>query len=157
MRKSPLMCATLVLSISMTAACGASRSTPRRPAHTSSPSGAMEIPRTELNLLREHVPSAYDLIRRLRPTMLISRDPSLSYDPTRQLSPDAPGVSLYVDGVHVGGLEILSSIPARSITSIRRISAATASTQFGAGLSAGAIVITTEAPSARPSDRLYSP
>ena len=145
MQRSPLICATLVVSISMTAACGASRS-PQQSAHLGSPWGEMEIPRTELNLVREHVTSAYDLIRRLRPAMLISRDPSVSADRRQQLSPDAPGVSLYIDGVHVGGLDILSTIPARSVTSIRRISAATASTQFGAGLSAGAIVITTEAP-----------
>ena len=52
----------------------------------------MEIPRTELNLVREHVTSAYDLIRRLRPAMLISRDPSVSADRRQQLSPDAPGL-----------------------------------------------------------------
>ena len=150
MQRSPLMCATLVLSISITAACGASRSSQRRAAHTISPSGAMEIPRTELNSLREHVTSAYDLIRRLRPAMLSSRE-SVSPDRTHQLSPDAPGVSLYIDGVHVGGLDMLSTIPARSITSIRRISSATASAQFGAGLFAGAIIITTEAPSSRTS------
>ena len=87
MQRSPLMCATLVLSISITAACGASRSSQRRAAHTISPSGAMEIPRTELNSLREHVTSAYDLIRRLRPAMLSSRE-SVSPDRTHQLSPD---------------------------------------------------------------------
>jgi hypothetical protein len=151
MQRSPLTCATLVLSISITAACGASQSQQRRPAHTGSPSGAMEIPQTELNSLREHATSAYDLIRRLRPAMLSSRDPSVSSDRTQQLSPHAPGVSLYIDGIHVGGLDILSTIPALSITSIRRISSATASAQFGAGLSAGAIVITTEAPSSRTS------
>ena len=145
MQRSRLICATLLLSIWMTAACGASRS-PQRPPQSGSPSGAMEISRTELNLLREHVTSAYDLIRRLRPAMLNSRDPRANSDRTQQLSPNAPGVSLYVDGVHVGGLEILSTIPAQSITSIRRISSATASTQFGVGLSAGAIVISTEAP-----------
>ena len=145
MQRSRLIYATLSLSIWMAAACGASRS-PQRSAHPGSPSGAMEIPRTELNLLREQVTTAYDLIRRLRPAMLSSRDPRVISDRSQQLSPDAPGVSLYIDGMHVGGLELLSTIPARSITSIRRISSATASTQFGAGLSAGAIVITTEAP-----------
>jgi hypothetical protein len=110
----------------------------------------MEIAQTEIDSLREGVTSAYDLIRRLRPTMLSSRDPRLSAAPTRELSPETSGVGVYLDGVYVGGLDLLSSIPARSITSIRRISSATASTQFGAGLSAGAIVITTEVPSSRP-------
>jgi hypothetical protein len=149
MRKSPLVCVTIAFSISMIVSCRTSRSDERRPVHTISPSGTMEIQRTELNSASGQATSAYDLIRRLRPAMLTSRDPSVSSGRTQHLSPDAPGVSLYIDGVHVGGLDVLSSIPSRSITSIRRISAATASAQFGAGLSAGAIVITTEASSSR--------
>jgi hypothetical protein len=151
MRKHPLVCVTIALSISMTVACRTSRSEERRLDHAISLSGAgaMEIARTELNSVRGQATNAYDLIRRLRPAMLTSRDPSVSSSRTQHLSPDAPGVSLYVDGMHVGGLDVLSSIPARSITSIRRISASTASAQFGAGLSAGAIVITTEASSSR--------
>jgi hypothetical protein len=150
MRKSPLMCATLALSISISAACSASRSTHHRSARASSPSGSMEISRTELNSLREHVTSAYDLIKRLRPAMLRSRDPGISSsDRMQQLSPQAPGMSLYIDGMHVGGLEVLATIPAQSVTAIKRISPATASAQFGAGLTAGAIVVTTEAPASR--------
>ena len=150
MQRSRLMRATLLLSISMTTACGASRSPQRRSAHTRSPSVAMEIPRTELDSLRERVTSAYDLIRRLRPAMLSSRDPRLSSGATQESSSDAFGVSVYLDGTYVGGLGVLSSIAARSVTSIRRISSATASAQFGSGLSAGAIVITTAIPSRHP-------
>lgn len=150
MHRSSLMHATLLLSISMTTACGASRSPPQRSAHTSSPSVAMEIRRTELDSLRERVTNAYDLIKRLRPAMLSSRDARLSGGSAQELSPESSGVSVYVDGAFVGGLGVLSSIAARSVTSIRRISSATASAQFGSGLSAGAIVITTAIPSQRP-------
>jgi hypothetical protein len=106
----------------------------------------MEIPRAEIDSLRARVTNAYDLIRRLRPTMLSSRDARpTSSSPT--FSPHASGVAVYVDGMYVGGLDLLPSISAQSIMSIRRISSATAAAQFGPGLSAGAIVITTDVPS----------
>jgi hypothetical protein len=112
-----------------------------------SASVAMEIRPAEIDALRERVSSVYDLIRRLRPAMLNSRDPSASPMEAPYAPLAAPGMTVYVDGVYVGGLEALSTISARAVTSIRRISSATASAQFGAGLSAGAIVITTDVPS----------
>jgi hypothetical protein len=130
-------------------ACGAFRSDPRRSGHTMPASVAMEIVRSEIDSLRPRVPTAYDLIRRLRPAMLNSRDPRASSMQTAGGSTETSRVSVYVDGLYVGGLEVLSTIPARSVTSIRRISSATASADFGSGLSGGAIVVTTDVPTPR--------
>jgi hypothetical protein len=58
---------------------------------------------------------------------------------------DALEVSVYVDELYVGSLQVLSSIPARSIVAIRRMSLATAPTRYGQGLAAGTIIITTSA------------
>lgn len=149
MRTSSLSHVTLVLTMAMANACGATRPPEGRSTQVLSPSVgavAMEIPPKEISSLRAQVTSAYDLIRRLRPTMLASRDPSVSADPTRAISPTTTGVIVYVDGVYIGGLDVLSSIAARSIISIKRISPASASVQFGTALSAGAIIITTQIP-----------
>lgn len=67
----------------------------------------MEIPRAEIDSLRTRVTNAYDLIRRLRPTMPSSRDAQ----PTslaRLRSPHTSGVAVYVDGMYVGGLDLLT-------------------------------------------------
>ena len=108
--------------------------------------GGAEIPRSELLATRERVVSAYELVRRLRPEMLNSRtqkeeESDLAQRPPRSGSSD---VAVYVDDVYVGGLESLSLIAARSVASVRRISPATASARFGAQISAGAILITTD-------------
>jgi hypothetical protein len=137
----------LILVAPTSVGCGVRRSGDWRADPAMSPSVAMEIRQAEIDALRERVSSVYDLIRRLRPAMLNSRDPSASPMEAPYAPLAAPGMTVYVDGVYVGGLEALSTISARAVTSIRRISSATASAQFGAGLSAGAIVITTDVPS----------
>jgi hypothetical protein len=52
-------------------------------------------------------------------------------------------VSVYVDGLHVGGLRALTLVPARSVLTIHRLSAATAGSQYGSAPPGGVIVITT--------------
>ena len=68
----------LILVAPTSVGCGVPRSGDRRAQPEMSASVAMEIRPAEIDALRERVSSVYDLIRRLRPAMLNSRDPSAS-------------------------------------------------------------------------------
>lgn len=127
-------------------ACGC---TSRRPASPAPPSAiSAEISRAQIDSVRDRVGTALELIRLVRPSMLVSREthavPLRSSGGTPRTD-DALDVTVYVDELYVGNLEVLSSIPARSIVAIRRMSLATAPTRYGQGLAAGTIVITTSA------------
>lgn len=52
-------------------------------------------------------------------------------------------VTTYLDGVRVGGPSILASLPTETVLEVRHLSAIEATTRYGAGHSAGAILVTT--------------
>lgn len=81
---------------------------------------------------------AYEVTRLLRPGWLAGRGPL-------SLRPDvSPFPAVYVDDQRMGGLEWLRTIPAESVTEIRFVSAADATTRWGRGNAAGVILVTTK-------------
>jgi hypothetical protein len=97
----------------------------------------------ELDSLRARYRNPYELIRAVRPGMLISRDfrpPVSRPDATRS---EPIGVKVFVDDVYLGGIETLTTIPLRSIVFIQRMTPADATIRYGSGMTGGVIAITT--------------
>jgi hypothetical protein len=80
--------------------------------------------------------SARQVIERLRPRYLRVRGPSSINNA------DADRIVVYVDGNRMGGVEVLDQIQADDIAEIRYLGAPDATSRYGTGHSAGAIVIT---------------
>ena len=92
-----------------------------------------EIESTSLELL-------YDVIERLRPSMLRARGQ------TSRLSSGAETstIKVYHNGTLMGDLSSLRSIQSSSVKQVEFLSSSDATTRFGTGNAAGAIVITSK-------------
>lgn len=81
------------------------------------------------------VPTAYDVVARLRPNWLRGRG-----SPTLRSGPVLPVV--YVAGVRQGSVETLRNLSRTGVTRLRFIDATTATTRWGSGHSGGVIEVT---------------
>ncbi|MBA3891048.1 MAG: hypothetical protein H0X64_11005 [Gemmatimonadaceae bacterium] len=90
---------------------------------------------TAVELATQAGVTARQAIERLRPRFLRVRGPSTIN------APDADRIVVYVDNSRMGGVEVLNQIRADDITEIRYMSAPDATSRYGTGHSAGAIVI----------------
>ena len=102
----------------------------------SSGGAVQSVPRTQRDVIStaeiaaaSDVPTAYDLVQRLRPTMLQSRGGRSSYP------------VVYMDNVQFGGLDALRQVRSEQIKEIRFISAADATTRWGTNHDGGVILI----------------
>jgi hypothetical protein len=119
---------------------------PSGPAHPARPgTNPDEISRAEVDAGDWPGGTAYDLIRALRPRMLIARGVStrLVARPGGSAPLMTRGIKVYLDGVPVGGVETLTSIPATTVQDVRWLSAVDATTRYGTGNADGAIVVRT--------------
>ena len=106
---------------------------------------ASSISRSEIDVLMRDYRSAYELIRKARPGLLVSHEVRLPY-PTREGAPmDPSGMKVFVNDVYAGGIDALTTIPSRSIVFVQRLSPSDATTRYGSGMTAGVIAITTSA------------
>ena len=126
-RRSLVVCALLTV-----AACAG--------AGKRSPDAARPRTRTDLitpvEIQSAQWASAYDLVNNLRPQWLRSRGP----DTIR----GRPGeVQVVLDGVRLGGVGALRSLPASGISFLQFYDGITAAARWGAGFGNGAIYITT--------------
>ena len=101
-----------------------------------------EIPSTEIESQRTRFATAYDIVRALRPNMLVSHDVSRGPQPRMGVWQSRHGIKVYLDGLPYGGLEALAMIPATSVSAMRWLSAVDATTVYGTGNTAGAILVT---------------
>jgi hypothetical protein len=99
---------------------------------TAAPSPSRDII-GEAEIDRMHASTAYDLVQRLRPTFLTW---------TRSVTPYERRL-VFVDGLQMGGLDVLETIPAVSVHEIRLLSGIEAAGHYGTTNSAGAILVTT--------------
>lgn len=103
-----------------------------------------EITKKEIQTVLSQASSAYDIVKVLRPTMLLRRAVT-GVEPTPVLmANELPGVHVHVDDSHVGPIDLLSTIPADVVTSIHWLSASEASTKYGNGHTAGVIAVVTQ-------------
>ena len=101
------------------------------------------IASTDIDPIRGGVDNAYDVVRLLRPFMLVVRDGSQLQVPTRSGPNDSRAVRVYIDDVSVGGIEMLHNVPKDAIVNVQWLSAIDATTRYGRGHMAGVIAVTT--------------
>lgn len=102
-----------------------------------------EISSEEIDAERARFATAYELVRTLRPSMLLTRGPTSPTKSSGLPMPARRGIKVYLDGVDFGGVESLTTIPAESVLTVRTLSGLDATTRFGTGNAEGAIMITT--------------
>lgn len=81
--------------------------------------------------------SAFEAVRRLRPTWLSTRGQSALVDPERE------NVRVYLDNVAYGDVTSLKGIPVRTVGSMRHLDGHEATLLFGEGNAEGAILVNT--------------
>lgn len=96
----------------------------------------LRITAEEIALLPE-VGDAYDAIQRLRPRFLQTRGIN------RLVTSDVPQPIVYLDEVKRGQIDFLRTVPVRNIGEIRYLRGVDATTRWGIGHEAGAIMIYT--------------
>jgi len=102
-----------------------------------------EISQTEIeSQIAWRTTSLYEIVRAVRPRMLIARNPALggmrSSIPTRG---SVDGIKVYLDGTLLGGVEALKTIPTGSVSTVRHLSAIEATARLGTGHTDGAIIV----------------
>jgi hypothetical protein len=93
---------------------------------------------TAPELVNSGAAHAHEAVQRLGPDYLRTRGPSSVLNPT------AMGPAVFVDGVFLGGLDVLADIPIGELARIKYFSAWDATTRFGAGYANGVIELTTK-------------
>lgn len=128
---------TLVPVLLLTLACSQATSAPAdgtAPAPRIVRGSANLILNAEVEAAGNDVNNAYELIERLRPTMLRPRNLSGG-------SGAEYGIVAYVDDVRLGDLDQLKTVMRATVHEIRYISASDATTRWGTGLSNGVIQV----------------
>jgi len=95
---------------------------------------------TAEEIAKSGVNNAYDAVKSLRPAWLRTRG-AISTQPD---SPGSGGIQVYLDGVHLGGIDELDNVVAERVQEMRYLSANDATTKYGTGHTQGAIEITTK-------------
>ena len=96
-------------------------------------------PITAAEIARINAASAYDAVKRLRANFLQSRGVGSFVHAARSAYP-----VVFVDGMEVGTLFELRSIPAQDVLEIRLLSSGEATFRYGQGYTAGIIHVTTK-------------
>ena len=116
--------------------------TPPRPA-TRSAGQRGEITQTDIEPLLSEASSAYDIVKVLRPAMLLNRTVTGVEQKARVVANELPGLHVHIDDSRVGPVEMLRTIPAQAVSSIRWLSPSDASTTYGNGHTSGVIAVAT--------------
>ena len=115
---------------------------PSASARARQPKNLYEIGQTEIEAESIRGGSAYDLVSRLRPSMLVSHARPAGPQSRSQTWEANSSIKVYLDGFRYGGVESLATIPASNVVEVRWLSAMDATTRFGTGNTAGAIAVT---------------
>jgi hypothetical protein len=110
---------------------------------------ANEIPWVEIEPNLWRLTTAGDIVRALRPSMLVPRDAGALHQVANPGTVDGRGIDVYVDDLWIGGREILEQIPALDVLNVRRLSSSEATLRYGTGHPNGVIVVTTHRNAAR--------
>lgn len=131
MSSAPCFRTPVFVSLALTLACGSTQATTRGRTMFAGQSRAVL---TEGEIGGASARTALDVIRRLRPEYLaFTRRNGLGDE-----------VAVYVDGIRLGTVEALGNISATNVREVRRLDARDATTRFGTGHTAGAILILTK-------------
>ena len=100
---------------------------------------SMRDPITAADIARINAASAYDAVVKLRANFLQHRGVNSFMQPVASTRP-----VVFVDGMEVGTLFELRSIPARDVSEIRFLTSSEATYRYGQGYLAGVIHVTTK-------------
>ena len=103
------------------------------------PSAGLNGPITAADIARVNAASAYDAVVKLRANFLRSRGVSSFMQPVRSSHP-----IVFIDGMEIGTLFELRSLPAAEVAEIRFLSSGEATIRYGDGYMAGVILVTTK-------------
>jgi hypothetical protein len=95
----------------------------------------------EIEAVRDQATDLMTVVQRLRPQFLRPRG-AASFGNNRSGN-TIPVAQVVVDGVHRGDVQMLRQLSTQSVKEIRYMSAADATTRFGTGFDAGAILVIT--------------
>ena|SRR3990170_7881838 len=93
---------------------------------------------TAEEIAASQTPTAYDAIRKLRPTFLRTRGPN-NFEPGGGVQT----AHVFLDGQRYGDIEALKTMPVSTIREIRYLSASDATTKYGTGYMNGVIEVYT--------------
>ena len=103
-----------------------------------------EITVAEIGTVLLQASTAYDVVKLLRPRMLLKR-PVSGVEKAPLLMPnEIPGVHVHLDDTQVGSIDLLSTISSQEVISIRWLAPPEASTKYGNGHLAGVIAVVTQ-------------
>ena len=130
-------CASGGSSSAPAAASGASSTTVRR-------GNASLI--TESEIAGANLETIYDVIERLRPNMLRTRGQvgRLSGATDTESGASSSRIKVYLNGTSIGDTSMLRGIQAASVKQVDYLSSSDATTRFGTGHDAGAILVTSK-------------
>jgi hypothetical protein len=95
----------------------------------------------EIESIRDQATDLMTVVQRLRPQFLRPRG-AASFGNNRS-GKSVPVAQVVVDGVHRGDVQVLRQLSTQSVKEIHYMSAADATTRFGTGFDAGAILVIT--------------
>jgi hypothetical protein len=95
----------------------------------------------EIDAIRDQATDLMTVVQRLRPQFLRPRG-AASFGNNRS-GKSVPVAQVVVDGVHRGDVQVLRQLSTQSVKEIHYMSAADATTRFGTGFDAGAILVIT--------------
>lgn len=139
-RLFPRTCIT-TLAVTALVAC----TVPRVSTGTVVPPDWSVISPIEMQGVWSQVTTAYDIVSRVRPSMLLVRDRARVQSPVFAAPNDRRNIRVYIDDVSVGGVEMLRNVPKEAVVSLQWLSPIEATTRYGGGHMAGVIAVTTGA------------
>ena len=138
-RARAALAASLVL---LVAACASAPRSAAETGHAPAPRASAAGPRdpiTETEIARIRALNTYEVVRQLRGNFLASRGVTTFWRSDAGALP-----AVFVDGMHLGTLAELRSIPAGEVHEVRFLSAGDAMLRFGPGYTAGVIHVITK-------------
>lgn len=140
-----------VLAIASLGAC-ASGGSSKAPAPSSAAAAPNTVRRGSANLITQaeiesaQLETIYDVIERLRPNMMRTRGQMgrVAGAAEGQSGAGMSTIKVYLNGTGIGDISMLRGIQASSVKQVQFLSASDATTRFGTGNDAGAILVTSK-------------
>jgi len=101
---------------------------------------------TEAEIAATGLQTVYEVVERLRPNMLRTRGQMGRLSGAAGTDPGASSstVKVFLNGTQMGDVSTLRNIQASSVRRVEYLSASDATTRFGTGVDAGAILVTSK-------------
>jgi hypothetical protein len=101
---------------------------------------------TQSEIAAANLETIYEVIERLRPNMLRTRGQMgrISGATATESGASSSSIKVYHNGTNIGDLSMLRTIQASSVRQVQFLSSSDATTRFGTGHDAGAILVTSK-------------